>query len=67
MSHPKHLNKVLTTFEYYDSENITESRLSFRRAISEPQAHGLEDAFCTKVLYGMDRCATSYQQLLDHR
>ena len=53
--------KVLTGSQYYDSENITESRLSFRRAISDPRIHGRNDDFCPKVLYDMDRYATSYQ------
>ena len=40
--------------QYFDSENITESRLSFRRATSEPMTHGRDDAMCAKVLYDMD-------------
>jgi len=47
--------KVLTATQYYDSENITESKLSFRRAIYDPRTHGRNDDFCPKVLYDMDR------------
>ena len=49
--------KVLTATQYYDSENITESRLSFRMAIYDPPTHGRNDDFCPKVLYDMERCA----------
>ena len=50
----------LTLFQYYDSENISEARLSFRRATSEPQTHGGDDVSCMKVLYDMDRCVARY-------
>ena len=42
--------------QYYDSENIKECRLSFRRATSEPQMHRVDDYTCMKLLYDMDRC-----------
>ena len=45
---------TITTPQYYDSENITESRLSFRRATSEPQTHRQDDDVCMKLLYDMD-------------
>ena len=48
--------RVLTASQYYDSENISESKLSFRRATSEPQTHGRDDPMCSKVLYGIDWC-----------
>ena len=41
--------------QYYDSENITESKLGFRRATSEPWAHWQDDGFCMRTLYDMDR------------
>ena len=44
--------------QYYDSENISKSTLSFRRATSGPHTHWRDDNVCTKVLYGMDRCVT---------
>ena len=44
--------------QYYDSENITESRLSFKRATSEPQTCECSSAFCMGALYGMDRYVT---------
>ena len=47
--------------QYYDSENITESRLSFRRATSEPQPHNQNDAMCMSVLYDMERCVAQHQ------
>ena len=50
-------------FQYYGSENITESRLSFRRATSEPQTHGRGDDVCMRVLYDIDRCVTQYKYL----
>ena len=42
--------------QYYDSENISESKLSFRRATTEPQTHRRDDPVCSKVLYDMDWC-----------
>jgi hypothetical protein len=45
----------LTAAQYYDSENISESRLGFRRATSEPEAHGRDDMECMKILYDMGR------------
>jgi len=47
---------IVSSFIYYfDSENITESRLLFRRATSEPDVHGRDDSLCVKVLYDMQR------------
>ena len=45
----------LIVSQYYDSENISESRLAFRRATSEPYAHDPDDGKCMKVLYNMDQ------------
>ena len=39
--------------QYYDSENVTEGRLAFRRATSGPHAHEKDDVMCTRVLYNM--------------
>lgn len=39
---------------YYESENISDSRLAFKLAVSEQDTHGPEDYFCTKALYGID-------------
>ena len=54
---------TLTTPQYYDSENITESRLSFRRATSEPQTHRQDDDVCMKLLYDMDSYVTLHRRL----
>ena len=45
----------LTLLQYYDSENISESKLAFRRATSEPIYHEQDDGKCMRVLYDMDR------------
>lgn len=44
-----------TVNQYYDSENISESRLAFRRATSEPATHEQDDTKCMRVLYDMER------------
>ena len=45
------------TSQYYDSENISESKLSFRRATSDPDIHGERpSSLSMKVLYNLDRC-----------
>ena len=41
--------------QYYDSENISESKLSFKMATAEPHSHRRNDGVCTRVLYGLDR------------
>ena len=46
-------------YQYYDSENITESRLAFRRATSEPQIYVRDDEMRMRVLYDMDGYVTS--------
>ena len=54
----------LITSQYYDSENITESRLSFRRATSQPPTHRLDDdSVCMKLLYDMERCVIPHFRL----
>jgi len=51
----RHDSRCLTVSQYYDSENISESKLAFRRATSEPYAHEQDDGKCMRVLYNMDR------------
>ena len=46
--------------QYYDSENISESMLGFRRATSTPGDHGAYDEECEKVLYNLERYASSF-------
>jgi len=46
----KTLTMPHTVSQYYDSENISESRLAFRRATSEPPAHEQDDGKCMRVL-----------------
>jgi len=58
--------KIVSSFiYYYDSENISESRLAFRRATSEPYAHEQDDGKCMRVLYDMDRDYTLVQDIGD--
>jgi hypothetical protein len=45
--------------QYYDCENIKESKLSFRIAVAEPRYHGQDDSYCMRHLYGIDRYAGS--------
>ncbi|ODQ79766.1 hypothetical protein BABINDRAFT_62012 [Babjeviella inositovora NRRL Y-12698] len=52
---------VATVLYYYDSENITESNLSFRMAFNEPQYEQGDDVFC-RVRYGLEN-----EQNLTHR
>ena len=51
--------------QYYDSENISESRLSFRRATSEPDSperHCRPDAMHMNELYDMDMCVAHHRR-----
>jgi len=51
--------EVLIVSQYYDSENISESKLSFRRATSEPDhedTYGRPDSLPMEALYDMDKC-----------
>jgi len=58
--------KIVSSFiYYYDSENISESRLAFRRATSEPVAHEQDDGKCMRVLYDMDRDLPLVQEIGD--
>ncbi|KAF9779883.1 hypothetical protein BJ322DRAFT_348066 [Thelephora terrestris] len=43
-----HVEVVSGFIHYYDSENISESRLAFRRATSEPHAHKQDDGKCRR-------------------
>jgi hypothetical protein len=51
----RHGSRTPDSKQYYDSDNISESRLAFRRATSEPEAHEQDDGKCMRVLYDMDR------------
>ena len=56
---------VLMMSQYYDSENISESKLSFRRATSEPfsgQVSGHGNAAHMEALYDMNMCVTHHQR-----
>ncbi|KAJ6510580.1 hypothetical protein C8R45DRAFT_964560 [Mycena sanguinolenta] len=46
---------VASGIYYYDEENITESRLSFRVAVGEPEYHDQDDSECMRMLYNMGR------------
>ncbi|KAF7361404.1 hypothetical protein MSAN_01173500 [Mycena sanguinolenta] len=48
---------------YYDEENITESRLSFRVAVGEPEYHNQTDGACMRLLYGMGGASELVQDL----
>ncbi|KAF7361405.1 hypothetical protein MSAN_01173600 [Mycena sanguinolenta] len=48
---------------YYDEENITESRLSFRVAVGEPEYHNQDDSACMRMLYDMDGASDLVQDL----
>ena len=49
--------------QYYDSANITESKLSFRRTTSKLQMHKQEDSTCMTLLYGIEPCVTLHRRL----
>ncbi|KAH8831756.1 hypothetical protein DL96DRAFT_1588904 [Flagelloscypha sp. PMI_526] len=51
------LNERITStgIYYYDSENITESYLSFRTCVQAPRYHDQDDAQCIEWLYGLER------------
>lgn len=46
---------ISTRLQYYDEDNITESRLDFRTSVLEPMYHGQDDVFCSRILYDMTR------------
>ncbi|KAF7328872.1 hypothetical protein MVEN_02516900 [Mycena venus] len=54
---------VASGIYYYDEENITESRLSFRVAVGEPDYHGQDDGDCMRMLYDMHRDSELIQDL----
>ncbi|KAJ6510581.1 hypothetical protein C8R45DRAFT_964565 [Mycena sanguinolenta] len=54
---------VASGIYYYDEENITESRLSFRVAVGEPQYHNQYDGACMRMLYDMDGASDLVQDL----
>ncbi|TFY80266.1 hypothetical protein EWM64_g3749 [Hericium alpestre] len=45
---------VSTGIYYYDSENVTDSEVSFRVSVCTPGFHNWEDDFCTQILYGLE-------------
>ncbi|KAF7320935.1 hypothetical protein HMN09_00180200 [Mycena chlorophos] len=54
---------VASGIYYYDQENITESKLSFRVATEEPGYHGQDDDYCMDVLYGIGRNDACVQEV----
>ncbi|KAJ7688959.1 hypothetical protein B0H17DRAFT_1169438 [Mycena rosella] len=46
---------VASGIYYYDEENITESRLSFRVPTGQPTYHEQDDSECMEILYGIDK------------
>ncbi|KAJ7210549.1 hypothetical protein GGX14DRAFT_626067 [Mycena pura] len=48
---------------YYDEDNITESKLSFRVATAGPEYHMQDDIDCMKLLYGMARESECVQEI----
>ncbi|KAJ7764892.1 hypothetical protein B0H16DRAFT_431525 [Mycena metata] len=46
-------NIVASGIYYYDTENVTESKLAFRVPIAEPEYHKQGDSECMRTLYGM--------------
>jgi hypothetical protein len=42
---------VSTFIYYYDSDNIEDTTLNFRHAISEPGYHHQDDIACMDILY----------------
>ncbi|KAJ7689006.1 hypothetical protein B0H17DRAFT_1296645 [Mycena rosella] len=45
---------VASGIYYYDEENITESRLSFRVPTGQPEYHQQNDNECMRILYGIN-------------
>ncbi|KAH9914461.1 uncharacterized protein B0H18DRAFT_1215946 [Fomitopsis serialis] len=45
---------VSTFIYYYDTENITDSTLSFRNAVNEPRYHAQFDYYCMQHLYNIN-------------
>ncbi|KAF7361411.1 hypothetical protein MSAN_01174200 [Mycena sanguinolenta] len=54
---------VVSGIYYYDEENITESRLSFRVAVGEPEYHGQDDGPCMRMLYDIDKESNLVQHI----
>ncbi|KAJ6558159.1 hypothetical protein B0H19DRAFT_1150150 [Mycena capillaripes] len=48
---------------YYDEENITESELSFRVPVGEPEYHEQDDKDCMRLLYDMVRNSNCVQDI----
>ncbi|KAJ7911603.1 hypothetical protein B0H13DRAFT_2009347 [Mycena leptocephala] len=54
---------VASGIYYYDEENITESKLSFRVPVGEPIYHGQDDSECMCLLYNMNRDSECLQDI----
>ncbi|KAJ6510571.1 hypothetical protein C8R45DRAFT_1059730 [Mycena sanguinolenta] len=54
---------VASGIYYYDAENVTESKLSFRIAVDDPEYHGQSDGQCMQILYNMEDDADLVQEL----
>ncbi|KAJ7283224.1 hypothetical protein C8J57DRAFT_1291802 [Mycena rebaudengoi] len=46
---------VASGIYYYEEDNISESRLSFRVTTSAPVYHAQDDEICSEILYGLKR------------
>ncbi|KAF7361394.1 hypothetical protein MSAN_01172500 [Mycena sanguinolenta] len=54
---------VASGIYYYDEENVTESKLSFRIAVDNPEYHGQDDGQCMRMLYNMESDGDLVQEL----
>lgn len=54
---------VSTGIYYYDQENITQSKLSFRVSVSEPDGYGESDSDGTAAVWGLDRDEPLHQNI----
>ncbi|KAJ7747649.1 hypothetical protein DFH07DRAFT_923784 [Mycena maculata] len=54
---------VASGIYYYDEENITESRLSFRIPTGQPKYHRQDDGECMETLYGITRDQECVQEI----
>ncbi|KAK0215569.1 hypothetical protein IW262DRAFT_1449839 [Armillaria fumosa] len=56
---------VSTGIYYYDQENITQSKLSFRVGVSEPDGYGQSDSDGAAAVWGLDRDEPLHQDIGD--
>jgi hypothetical protein len=54
---------ALSIVQYYDEENITESQLSFRVAVGEPEYHAIDDRQTTNPLTLENSLLTNFRNL----